>query len=293
MGRPRLTDGKPKGRKLPPGGKKKMKKKYAVATTNIGDVIAEMTRLTLPLLENYAHRINADFVPITKMKKFSADYSVYWGKFQLYDMFADYERIVYIDSDSIVYPHCPNLLEIVPEDQLGVLMESDFGLDPTEEILEYQTRAPEIHWRKDYFNAGVMVASKAHREVFNSKHGNLGGQKYLEQTQLNYNVQRFNIPLFKLDYKFNHTCYWGANFELRDQSYIVHYAAITHEVRTALIRADLERYHSGKPPVQASEFESFFEENFPGKNMTQTMKAYRTLIDSEIESRQHGAVPPV
>lgn len=260
-----------------------MKKKYVVATTNIGDYVADMARLTIPLMKNYADRINADFIPIEKMIKFSSQYSVYWGKFQLYEMFDDYDRIVYIDLDSIVYPHCPNLLEVVPPDKFGALMESDYGLDPTEEILEYQTRAPDINWRKDYFTAGVMVASKVHREVFNIKHGNINGKKYLEQTQLNYNVQRFKIPIFKLDYKFNHTYYWGPNIDLRAHSYIVHYGAITHEVRVALIREDIKRYYAGKPPVQAREFESFFKKNFPGEDMDRTMKAYRAKIDSEIE----------
>jgi lipopolysaccharide biosynthesis glycosyltransferase len=257
-------------------------KKYAVMTINIGKPFADLGEQTMPLMKNYAETIGADFVVIDQVKqKHPSQYSAYWAKFQLYNFFDRYDRILFLDLDVLIYPHCPNIFAVVPEDKFGALLETDYGVDQIEEILEIQARVKDIGWRKDYFNVGVMVASKAHKEVFNLQHGSDGGQKYPEQTQINYNVQRFNIPIFKLDYRFNHTYFFGGNHDARGFSYIVHYAAITHEIRVPLIREDIGRYYAGKPPLPDHEFEIFLKQNFPGKNRDDLLKAYHLLRDPE------------
>ena len=264
---------------------KRMKdeKKYAVITINIGKRFADMGELTMPLMKNYAEAIGADFVVIDQLKqKHQSQYSAYWAKFQLYDFFDHYERILFLDLDVLVYPHCPNLFTIVPEDKFGALLETDYGVVQTEEILEIQGRVKDIGWRKDYFNVGVMMAAKSHQEVFNLELGSDGGQKYPEQTQINYNVQRFNISIFKLDFRFNHTYFFGENRDSRGFSYIVHYAGITHEIRVPLIREDIKRYYEGKSPLQESEFGLFFKTNFPGKDSDEMLNSYHLLKDPEI-----------
>ena len=253
-----------------------VEQKYAVITLNIGTRFAEMGELTMPLMKNYARSIGADFVVIDKLKQMHhSKYSAYWAKFQLYD------RILFLDLDVLVYPHCPNLFAVVPEDKFGALVETDYGIPQLEEILEIQARVRDIGWRKDYFNVGVMVASKAHREIFNLDHGSDGGQKYPEQTQINYNVQRFRIPIFKLDFRFNHTYFFGGNHDSRSLSNIVHYAGITHELRIPLIREDIKRYFEGMPPVQDYEFELFFNRYFPGENIEELLKTYHLFKDPE------------
>lgn len=260
-----------------------MNKKYALVTINIGKRFAEMGELTIPFMKKYADKIEADFVTIDKIKQtHQSQYSAYWAKFQLYEFFRCYDRILFLDLDVLIYPHCPDVFQVVPQEKIGVLLETDYGIDQTEEILDIQARVKDIGWRNDYFNVGVMVASKAHKEVFNIAHGSDGGQKYPEQTQINYNVQRLKVPIFRLDYRFNHTYFWGANTDWRAHSYIVHYAAITNEIRLALIKEDITRYLAGKPPVQNAEFDSFFKKNFPGKDKDETLKAYKLLKDSQI-----------
>jgi lipopolysaccharide biosynthesis glycosyltransferase len=234
-------------------------------------------------MKQYADSIGADFVVIDKLEqKHQSQYSAYWAKFQLYDYFNHYDRILFLDLDVLIYPHCPNIFEVVPEENFGALLESDYGIDQTEEIMEIQSRVKDIGWKKDYFNVGVMVISKVHQEVFNFEHGMDGGQKYPEQTQINYNVQRFKIPIYKLDFRYNHTYFWGENHDLRNFSYIVHYAAITHEIRVPLIREDIKRYEERKPPVQDYEFDLFFKKYFPGKELNQMLNSYHLLKDTEI-----------
>lgn len=257
------------------------KKKYALVTINIGKRFDDMGELTIPFMKKYADKIKTDFVTINKSKQLVSQYSAYWAKFQLFDLLDHYDRLFYLDLDTLVYPHCPNIFQLVPGEKLGVLMESDYSHQQTEEILELQYRVKDINWRKGYFNVGVMVISKVHREILNIQHGNDGGKKFPEQTQINYNVQRFKIPIFKLNYKFNHMYFCG-NINNRANSYIFHYAGINHEVRTALIREDIQRCNTGKPPVQLEEFGSFFETHFPEKDISRTMMVYKLFKDSEI-----------
>jgi lipopolysaccharide biosynthesis glycosyltransferase len=256
--------------------------KCALVTINIGDKFAPMAELTIPYMEAYAQKNGMEFVIIDKIKqKYSMDYSAYWTKFQIYDLLKDYQRILYLDLDTLVYPHCPNIFEIVPEDQFGALMENDY-LDQTEEIQEFQTREKDIQWSRDYFNVGVMVISKVHKEIFSLEHGKEGGKKFPEQTRINYNAQLLKIPLFRLDYRYNHMYFCG-ELNHRDKSYIFHYAGINHAVRVLLIAEDIKRFKVQRPPVQLEEFGLFFEENFPGQDMTRTMMVYQLYKDQEIE----------
>jgi lipopolysaccharide biosynthesis glycosyltransferase len=259
------------------------KGKHCLVTINIGNVFAEMGELTIPFMKKYADKVGADFVTIKKLNRtYASQYSAYWAKFELYDLFDDYDRIFYVDLDVLVYPHCPNMFEVVPEDKFGALMESDYNLNHAEEILEFQSRAGDINWRKEYFNVGVMVVSKEHREAFNIKNGSDGGEKYPEQTQINYNVQRFQMPIFKLDYRFNHSYFLGIDLNIRGDSFIVHYAGVTHRVRVVLIREDIKRYREGKPPVQSFELATILKKHFPGEDINKMFEEYKLLKDWEI-----------
>ncbi|MCO7191015.1 MULTISPECIES: glycosyltransferase [unclassified Pseudoalteromonas] len=256
--------------------------KSAVITINIGTKYAKMAALTIPTHQAYAQKIGADFIEINQVNLpyIDTDYSAYWAKFELHKYLDEYDRIIYLDLDTVVLPHCPNLLEVVPESAFGALYETDFGLDQTEEITDHKNKMPDIEWEKDYFNVGVMVMSKCHQPAFVLTEQCQGGKYYPEQTLLNYNVQKLNFAQFHLDGTYNHMFFLNLDNSRREQSNILHYAAIPQEVRELLIADDLSRFEKGDKPLVAEELPALIAEKIPGKQFEDFL--YQLYKDEEI-----------
>lgn len=224
-----------------------------VVTINIGQVYKKMANLTIPHMREYAEKIGADFCEIKEatLTEKANNYSAYWAKFQILDLFHNYERILLLDLDVIVRPHCPNLFDIVPESKLGVLFETDYERDFSEEIAAQNSRMASIEWKNnEYFNVGVMVVSRCHKSAFTIEDGDDGGSSYPEQSLLNYKVQKLGIETFHLDYKFNHMHYLNLDNNNRDLSNIIHYAAIVQELRELIIAEDIHRFKNNQKPLE-------------------------------------------
>ena len=91
-------------------------KSNLVLTISIGDKHQKMSELTIPSIKKYADKIDADFLNVEVSKLTSTD----WEKTQIYDLFHHYKRIIFLDVDLIIRDDCPNLFEIVPENELGI-----------------------------------------------------------------------------------------------------------------------------------------------------------------------------
>ncbi|MDJ0732737.1 MAG: glycosyltransferase [Nostocaceae cyanobacterium] len=178
----------------------------AVVTLCIGDAYS-LGEVTHPLLKAYADKIGADFIVINT-PKLNFNYAHY-EKYQIYDLLNDYERIIYLDTDIIVSPKYPNLFDIVPEKQFGAFVVSKHTYFHDRAIKDIQKVLGEIGWKREYFNSGVMVLSKCHREIFNKNHDLLvwasEKRNFYEQTILNYHLQKLSVPIYDIGYKFNHT----------------------------------------------------------------------------------------
>ena len=236
---------------------------YAVVTVNIGNTYAKMASLTLPYIKSYANKIGADFVEITKPMSngINSEYSAYWAKFQIRDLLDKYERLILLDLDVFVMPDCENLFEIVPAEKFGALYESDYGLDLSQEIVLQNTRMPAISWPdNEYFNAGVMVISACHKDVFTLFAGDDGGIEYPEQSLMNYKVKQYNISTFHLNYRFNHMAFLNVSADDRASSGIIHYAAIPHQLRELVIAEDIYRYENNIPMMRGDVFMQLYTE---------------------------------
>jgi len=206
-----------------------MQTKKAIVTLSIGEKAQEMSKLTHPTFKKYAKKINADFIVIDK-PKIKKDF-VHFEKYQLYYLLEKYDRIIFFDSDIIIAPECPDLFEVVPEDKFGAFLDSSYTNMFENEIKLCQKSCGDINWKKDYFNVGVLITSKKHKEIFNP---NLPipyiSKWFPEQTIINYNVQRLKIPIFDIGIKFNHIDYTKNPKKItrkdygRFDSYIIHYA---------------------------------------------------------------------
>lgn len=219
--------------------------KNLVLTICTGEKYQKLAELTHPTLKSYAEKINADFLVIDKSNKTSS----HWEKFQIYDLLTKYERILFIDTDIIVRADSPNLFDIVPKDSLGMFDEAPFTPERQYSLMEackdYNIKLPQ--WNGKYYNTGVMVISRIHREVFN--HPGKEIFNFYEQGYLNAIIHKLEIKTFILPYQFNRmTCLDSITGEERFASYFIHYAGVPSvDFVLDLIPKDLKRWNTDSP----------------------------------------------
>lgn len=109
--------------------------KKVVYTLNIDNFAPEVTAITYPLIHQYVKKIGAEFCIITERK--FPEWPVTYEKFQIYELAKLHEADwnIYIDSDALIHPDCPDFTEILPKDTV-----SHHGMD----------FAP-VRWRYDRF----------------------------------------------------------------------------------------------------------------------------------------------
>ncbi len=206
----------------------------ALVTLAVGDLYTKMGAITHPLMRSYADRCGVDFIVIGERKvneKYGLDER--YEKFQLYDLIDDYEQIAFIDTDILISPKAPSLFDLVPLDRFAAASEAGFSkagrdIDLTQKILG------EVQWRNTYFNSGVMVLGKKHKQVFDPARPELklwstGEFRANEinllndQPYLNHRLNDLGIELLDLGYKYNHTRVI-TDTHTRFNSYLIHYA---------------------------------------------------------------------
>lgn len=227
--------------------------KTAVTSICFGAGNRQMRNLTFPAMLDYADRIGADFVNITAGYGQRFLGNIYYEKLQIIDLLDQYDRVIYIDTDIIIAPDCPNLASIVPVDHIGVAVASRYSDFHNQANNEIQKTLGEIEWRREQrdprifqsFNAGMMVLSSQYRdalrqampaaEIWCRYQGPLDPRTLLnDQTVLNYTVQKYRIPILDLGYRFNHTNARGSTSD-RFSSHIIHYAGTSHRNKKRLI----------------------------------------------------------
>ena len=208
----------------------------AIVTLCIGDQYNSMSTITCSRMRSYAERIGADFVVIDSSKLNLS--SGHYEKFQLYELLNIYDRIAFLDLDVLVLPNCPDLFALVSPECFGAFDSSKYITQQTQIIDSIQDILGDVTWKHNYFNSGVMIVSQQHQEVFNPNNGLLNKCASMEpdlqsrfffydQTLINYNVKRLNIPFYDIGYKFNHTTASRNSYQ-RFNSFIIHYPGIGH-----------------------------------------------------------------
>ena len=75
-------------------------------TLDIDDYEPEVKKVTFPLMSHWAHKIGAEFVPIT-VRKFPT-WPVVYEKMQIHERGRGYDWVLYLDADAMVYPETPD-----------------------------------------------------------------------------------------------------------------------------------------------------------------------------------------
>ncbi len=200
-----------------------MRSRNVVCSLAIGEIFNEMKSLTLPLIQNYARKIGADFVLFDTEQIHLKD--IGFEKYQIRQLLDSYERVLYLDIDLIVKPECPNLFEIVPTEDFAAFLEDKYFIysefvDRRKSIVNAQQILGNLGWIKDYFNSGVMVIPRKHKNLFEIPKQYVIDMR--EQTQLNYDCKRLGIWIHDLDMRFNKMDF--LNPLDRFGAYIIHYA---------------------------------------------------------------------
>lgn len=216
-----------------------------VFTISIGEYYQKISKFTLPSIKKYAEKIGADFLNVIE---FNENYITQkWNKFYIYELLNKYKRVLYLDIDLIIREDCPNLFDIVPESKLGMFDEGRYA-----PRLEYLQQASEYYkeelkkWNGAFFNSGVMVISRRHKQLFKMP----VGIDFVETDQpyINLRIQRDNYDMFHLDYKFNRMDildkFCGIS---RLDSYIVHYAGAPKEIIFDVLRKDIKQWKLDYP----------------------------------------------
>lgn len=225
-------------------------KKYLVLTIALGNAYKTLGELTHPSIKAYAEKIGADFMAVTERK--ISQTTAHWEKFQIHDLLNDYERILYIDTDIIIREDCPNLFDLVPNNQLGMFNEGKFT-DRSKELMidicrQYGVTLP--NWDGEYYNTGVIVISRCHKSLFKKPSKEIFS--FYEQSYLNMRIAEDKIhkelKMYGLSHYYNRmTCMDRFTGEDRFASYIIHYAGypnIAHAIN--LVPLDLARWEEDK-----------------------------------------------
>src|SRR5690349_1639383 len=136
----------------------------AVVTIASGVYFERMAALTHPTIKAYADKLGADFLVWSDISGYQIPE---YKKMEIGGLLDHYDRVLYIDTDVIVRDDAPDVFSVVPYDHLGMLEESRY-YDRRIAVLRFMehVRFDSTLWNGKYFNAGIFVCSKAHRDLF-------------------------------------------------------------------------------------------------------------------------------
>jgi len=151
-------------------------------------------------------------------------------KFQLYDLLSRYDRVLYLDADVLPHPEAPLVFEEVPAGVLGVVNEQ-LGMEEEKRLQEWRRMRrrlggpPQVPGR--YFNAGMLVLSPAHRELFAHQGVPFAAGRWPDQNTLNHRVACRGVAVRWLEPEWNCMPVFAERFwtpSLRRKSSFIHYA---------------------------------------------------------------------
>ena len=186
-----------------------------------------------PFFEHYCRRHHLEWIVIRERRLhrkpnfWKPRLGIHLEKFQMVDLFDQYERIAYIDSDVLIHPEAPDVFAQVDADEIGCVFE-DIGPEAwkrDEEWHRAESLLGPLHGSHRYFNAGVLVFGRTHKSLFNLDLG-LPGGRWPDQTFLNYHSRRLGMRIKELEKKFNFLPIFPGwdQISVRKEQYFVHYA---------------------------------------------------------------------
>lgn len=220
--------------------------KKLVFTESSGLVFAQFAPYTVPLMKRYAEKIGADFLYDEKERKLK--FPLY-GKYKVYDLLDEYDRIIFLDIDILVRPDSPDLFFLVPEGRFGAFCEgswcNDAELVARFEYLKmiadtYRLDISDFEITRDYFNAGMFVIDKSHKHLFEMPVDHpVMSAITSEQNLLNIRLKQSRAKTYHLPICFNAMPWQWSRWYI-DDNYFIHHAGGKPAERVKNIARDYE-----------------------------------------------------
>ena len=210
----------------------------AVVTAATGKRGRELLEVSGPLMQAYATRLGADFVTLTKRHP-SYALSVKWG---IRRVLEHYERIVFLDADILVPTDAPNLFDLCRVSNIGASDELPWLTMANPKVLdEYQwVRTGQGKQRvpcSQYFNSGVIVASRYHADLFGPPPGPAPVHHCLEQHWWNARLYDTATPVTVLPREANWQWWTDREFKVAPPNAMLHFSGIkSHTSRMRYMR---------------------------------------------------------
>lgn len=183
----------------------------------------------------------------------------HWGKIYPFKLLEssgiDYDRILVVDNDTIVHPNCPNFFNIVPKDNIGVVLDDsnfDWTIRSTDAYHKHVFNGFDRFDTFEYFNSGFIVLSKQHKDVYDNIIDFIEkNYETLNWVQKNYGVGRDQTPLNFLLRKYGVIKHISKRFncqgliskelvdpkKIKEMCFISHYNAMPREHRHTLMNS--------------------------------------------------------
>jgi lipopolysaccharide biosynthesis glycosyltransferase len=225
-----------------------MKTTNLIFTQSSGIEFNAFCEYTVPLMQAYADNVGADFRYEKSEER--TEYPLF-DKYKMYDLLNTNDRILFLDCDILVRSDAPNLFNLVPEGHFAALNEGS-QLDDLEKLRIRATQlyeagaafgynASHIDVSSRYFNAGVMLVDKSHRDLFKMPEPNAYmSANMTEQSLLNLRLHATKTKTYSLPLCFNCMPRWWSTVYWED-NYFIHYAGIKHGLRYDAIMRDYDR----------------------------------------------------
>lgn len=226
--------------------------------TRADDNIKQMCELTHPSIRAYAEKCGADFIIYDhESPVMTGDNRPHYRIIKGAETLEEYDRILFIDSDVLVNPKCPDVFEVVPEDCIGTIYEDKGSRRKMRRrlIREMQEKWGDVGWTEGYTNAGVFVVSRCHAGIFEPHNGEYWLEWGSADLHMSYMARKNGYKFFELPFTWNHMTMfsegWNGSPD-RFESNMIHYAgkgAFDGLPRLEQIRADVKRMKEAKMRV--------------------------------------------
>lgn len=203
----------------------------AIVTVANGTQFVEMLRLTRPLMQAYADRVNADLIDLDNDTES-------WGfmeKFRTWHFAKEYDEVLFVDADCVIKPECPDLFSmytqsIVAHDDWSRLFKTDW-LERERATVAAKTGIS-IEHTAQCLNSGVVLSRRSSADIWKRPEADIGTSHCAEQIWLEHCIDKRveeGATLGRLDVRANWQWWFSTHDEgsfeagLKD-AWIVHFA---------------------------------------------------------------------
>ena len=183
----------------------------AIVSFAVGEKFQPLAARTVPAMRAYAHKIGASFRFVDSVNAFPGvdlkGASPTWYKYPLVlSALGEFRRVLFVDADIYIMPEAPDIFQVVPPGSFGARPDIDQwrGMQSLVNLCRRESLGEPLVQKGFYFNAGVMVADRAHAEMFSPPPRYFKPDPMSEQTWLNRRLVELRVPLHELPEMYNH-----------------------------------------------------------------------------------------